>query len=153
VLKQARDVLAAARPKWRSMDYGIAGAMQRGEIVAAAYWGSAARRAGPSTRLGYPREGFALWMDSVAVLKDAANAENAELFQNFVMAPENAALISAHAGHANGIDGAEAFLPDEMKDAPGIVIPAEAAEAGVFVPSCPAEAEAQYAAIWAELTK
>ena len=112
-----------------------------------------ARRAKPSIRFGYPREGYPLWMDSVVVLKDATNAGNAKLFQDFVMAPENAALISAFAGHANGIDGSEAFLPDDLKAAGEIVVPADAAEAGVFLPVCPEPVEALYTAIWAGLTK
>ncbi len=155
-LEKVRDLLATARPNWRSMDYGVGGAMARGEIAAAAYWSSAAfrvRRAKPSIRLGYPKEGFPLWMDSVVVLMGAANAENAKLFQNFVMDPENAALISAFAGHANGIDGSEAFLPEGMKDAGEIVVPAEAVDAGVFLPVCPEPVNALYSAIWAELTK
>jgi spermidine/putrescine transport system substrate-binding protein len=87
------------------------------------------------------------------VLNDAANAGNAKLFQNFVMAPENAALISAFTGHANGIDGAQAFLPDDMKDAGEIVVPTEAARAGVFLPVCPEPVNELYATIWAELTQ
>ena len=155
-LSRARDVLVAARPKWRSMDYGVTGMMAPGEIAAAATWSSAAlraRRARPSLRFGYPREGFPLWMDSVVVLGDAANVEAARLFQNFVMDPENAALISAFAGHANGIDGAQAFLPDDMKDAGEIVVPADAAKAGVFLPVCPEPVNELYTAIWTELTK
>jgi spermidine/putrescine transport system substrate-binding protein len=155
-LEQARDVLAAARSKWRSMDYGIADSMARGEIAAAATWSSAAmraRRARPSVRFAYPREGYPLWMDSVVVLSDAANAGNAKLFQDFVMAPSSAALISAFAGHANGIDGSEAFLPDDMKAAGEIVVPAEAAKAGVFLPVCPEPVNEAYIAIWADLTK
>ena len=76
-------------------------------------------------------------MDSVVVLRGAANAENAKLFQNFVMAPEYAALISAFAGHANGNDGSEPFLTDDMKDASEIVAPPEAGEAGDFLPASP----------------
>ena len=155
-LSRARDVLVAARPKWRSMDYGVTGMMAPGEIAAAASWSSAAlraRSARPSLRFGYPREGFPLWMDSVVVLGDAANVEAARLFQNFVMDPENAALISAFAGHANGIDGAQAFLPDDMKDAGEIVVPAGAAKAGVFLPVCPEPVNEIYTAIWTELTK
>ncbi len=155
-LSRARAVLAAARPKWRSMDYGITEKMLQGEIAAAAYWRGAAfraRRARPSIRFGYPKEGFPLWMDSVVVLRDAANVEAAKLFQNFVMAPSSAALISAFAGHANGIDGSEAFLPDDMKEAGALVVPAEAAEAGVFLPVCPEPVTELYSAIWTELTK
>ncbi len=149
-LEKVRDLLAAARPKWRSMDYGIGDSMARGKIAAAATWRSAAlraRRARPSIRFGYPREGYPLWMDSLVVLGDAANVEAARLFQDFVMDPENAALISAFTGHANGIDGAEAFLPGE------IVVPPKAVRAGVFLPVCPEPVTARYAAIWAELTK
>ncbi|HSF94460.1 MAG TPA: extracellular solute-binding protein, partial [Thermohalobaculum sp.] len=86
-LKKARDVLVAAKPKWLSMDYGITEKMPRGDFAASLYWNGAAfraRLAKSSIQFGYPREGYPLWMDSVLVLKDAANVENAKLFQNFI---------------------------------------------------------------------
>ena len=155
-LKKARDVLMAAKPKWVSMDYGLVEKMPRGDFAAAFYWNGAvfrARLAKPSIKFGYPREGYGLWMDSVVVLKSAKNVENAKLFMNFIMEPENAALISSFARYANGITGSEKFMPEDMKTAPEIIVPEEFKNAGVFLPTCSKEANDFYTAIWTELTK
>lgn len=156
LLKKVRDTLLAAKPKWMSMDYGTTEKLGNGDMMASVNWNGSTFRSrlqNPDVVYGYPKEGYVLWMDSVAVLADAQNAENAKLFQNFIMDPENAALISAFARYANGIKGSEQYMPADMKDAPEINVPAEFASKGTFIPDCPKSARDMYTAIWTELQK
>lgn len=156
VLKKVRDALVAAKPKWQSMDYGMTEKVATGDVKASVYWNGAmfrARLQNPDVKFGYPKEGYPLFMDQVMLLSDAKNVEEAYTFLNFIMQPENAALISAYARYANGITGSEAFMPADMKDAPEINIPEEFRAAGRFLPKCSPKAQEYYTAIWTELQK
>ena len=156
MLKKARDVLMAAKPNWLSMEYGVIEKIAAGDLGASLYWNGAAFRArlkNPNVHYGYPREGYSLWMDSVAILKDAKNVENAKTFMNFIMVPENAALISAFARYANGVMGSVEFMPEDMATATEVVIPAEFVASGHFVPACSPDVQKIYTAIWTELQK
>ncbi|SEQ09149.1 extracellular solute-binding protein [Thalassovita taeanensis] len=156
MLKAARDALVAAKPKWMSMDYGMTEKMSNGDVMASVNWNGSTfriRNNNPDVVYGYPKEGYIVWMDNAAILNDAKNADNAKLFINFIMDPENAAMISSFARYANGITGSEAFMPDDMKTAPEIVVPADLVAAGKFTGACPKEAQDMYTAIWTELQK
>lgn len=156
LLKKVRDKLLEAKPKWIAMDYGTIEKFASRDYAAAFYWNGAAFRSrlqNPDVRFGFPKEGFPYFMDSAAILKDAKNVENAKLFMNFIMDPENAAMLSAFARYANGIKGSEAFMPADMKDAPELNVPAEFQNAGHFLSPCAPEVNDLYTKIWTELLK
>jgi spermidine/putrescine transport system substrate-binding protein len=156
VLRKVRDKLVEAKTKWLAMDYSVTEKLPSGDYAGVYYWNGAIMRSrlkNPDIKMGYPKEGFPYFMDSVAILKDAKNPENAKLFMNFIMDPENAAMISAFAKYANGIKGSDQFLPEEMKTAPELVVPPEYEKAGEFLLSCEPETQQLYTRIWTELQK
>jgi len=156
LMKQVRDKLVEAKPKWVSMDYGMTEKMATNDVMASVYWNGAifrSRLQNPDVKFGYPKEGFPLFMDQVMLLSDAQNTDEAYKFLDFILVPENAAMISAFARYANGIAGSEEFMPADMKDAPEIVIPAEFKDKGVFLRTCTGKAQDYITAIWTELQK
>jgi spermidine/putrescine transport system substrate-binding protein len=156
LLKKVRDKLKEAKPKWLAMDYEVVEKFAKKDYAAALYWNGAAFRAreqNSAVRFGYPKEGFPYGMDSVAILKDAKNVENAKLFMNFIMTPENAALISDFATYANGIMGSEQFMRPGLKDAPELSVPDEFQAAGEWITTCPPEVNEVYSKIWKDLLK
>ncbi|UVK40809.1 extracellular solute-binding protein [Mesorhizobium sp. AR10] len=156
VLKKVRDLLVAAKPNWISMEYNTIEKMGAGDFKATSDWnGSALRQrlANPAIHYGYAKEGFAYWSDNVVVLKEAKNVENAKLFQNFIMDPEVAAELSAFHRYANGISGSDKYMPADMKDAPEVIIPADAKPHGELGVMCPSDVQEIYTKIWTELQK
>ncbi len=156
VMKKVRDALLAAKPKWMSMDYSTVEKMTNHDYAATVDWNGSSLRsrlANPDVKFGYPVEGYGLWMDNVVLLKDAKNTDNAYLFLDYIMEPENAAMLSAFARYANGIAGSEAFMPEDMKGAPELVPPAEFKDKGHFVTVCTGKALDYQTAIWTELQK
>ena len=156
VLKKVRDKLVEAKAKWLAMDYSVTDKLPTGDYAGVYYWNGAIMRSrlqNPDVKFGYPKEGYPVFMDSVVILKDAKNVDNAKAFMNFIMAPENAAMLSNFAKYANGIKGSEQFMDKEMQGAPELVIPAELESAGEFLLSCEPGVQQLYTRIWTEVQK
>jgi spermidine/putrescine transport system substrate-binding protein len=136
-LKELTTMLLKAKGSWRTMDYATIEKLTSNDVDLSQNWNGAAMRARlqrPTLKYAYPKEGFTGWMDNVAVLKGAPNQENAKLFMNFIMDPDNAAMISKK----------------EMTDAPEIIMPADA-PAPEFVPPCEQNVVELYNKIWERL--
>lgn len=156
VLKAARDKLVAAKPHWASIDYASFEKFINEDLQASVFWSGASMRIRAENSgfaYGFPKEGFLKWQDNVAILADAQNVENAKLFLNFIMDPENAAMISNYTGYPNGITGSEAFMTPDLLAAPEMSIPAEFETSARFQQTCPAEVQELYVKIWTDLTK
>ncbi len=152
-MKELLELLTKAKADWRTMDYSVIEKLTSKDVDLSQSWNGAAMRARadrPTLKYAYPKEGFTGWMDNVAVLADAPNMDNAKLFVNFMMDPENAALTSNFARYANGILGSDKYMDAEMLDAPEIVMP-EGAPVPDFVPPCDQDVVDLYNKIWTRL--
>ena len=156
VMKKVRDTLVAAKPNWMSMEYSTIEPMVKGDMFATSDWNGSAfrqRLQNPDLKYGYPKEGTVIWQDTMVVLKDAKNVENAKLFMNFMMDPESAGMLSSFARYANGIKGSEAFMPADMKGAPELTLPDFLKGKTDFSVACPPAVQELYTRIWTDLLK
>lgn len=155
-LSKARDLLLSAKENWASVDYPSFEKFINEDLSASVFWSGAAARVrglNEGFAYGWPKDGYMKWMDNLAILADATNVENAKLFQNFVMQPENAALISNYTMYNNAITGSEAFMDPELISAPELAVPEELQGAAIEQTLCAPEAQDLYTRIWTELTR
>ncbi len=156
-LKKLHALVTEAKKSWRTFDYDTIGKMTGGDVDLTQTWNGAAMRIRlqrPTVTFSFPKEGIEGWMDNVSVLKDAPNLENAKLFQNFVMDPENAALVSDFAKYSNAIVGSQQYmaqLDPQFADAPEFKLPEGMKPE--LVPPCPKEVTDKYNQIWTDLLK
>ena len=71
-----------------------------------------------------PKEGFVIWIDSLAIPKTAPHKENAYRFINFLLRPDIAKTITLYTRYATANLSAQKTLPAAIKDNP-IIYPAE----------------------------
>lgn len=68
----------------------------------------------------YPKDGFSIWIDNLAIPTNAPNLENAYKFINFVTRPDIAAKISIAQGYSSPNLAAVKLLPPEMRSNPAV---------------------------------
>lgn len=153
-LKEINDLLTAAKPYWRTFSYDGPALLASNDVDVSMGWDGQSIRARadrPTLKMAFPKEGSHGFIDNVAVLKGAKNVENAKLFQNFIMDPENAAMISDFATYNNGIEGSEKYMTKDLSEAPELNRP-EGFKV-IFTPPCSQEVIDIYTKMWANLRK
>jgi spermidine/putrescine transport system substrate-binding protein len=155
-LSELNALMARAKENWLSFNSdGAKEVLATGDAAVGMMWngmGMRARAERATLKYAYPKEGFTAWMDNIVVLKGAPNIENAKLFMDFMMRPENAAMASNFARYASPILGTEPFLDPELMAAYEINIP-ETAPEPEFVPPCDPKVVKAYDRIWTDLLK
>lgn len=97
---------------------------------------SRAEEAGKGVVIDYllPREGAAVWIDVMAIPKDAPNPDAAHAFIAYMLQPAAIAAVSNAVYYANANLEATALLDEEVRDDPTIYPPAEV-KTRLFAPS------------------
>jgi spermidine/putrescine transport system substrate-binding protein len=154
-MKKVSELLEAQAPAVKVYNSdGIIDRQGSGETWIHEVWSGDSARAranNPDIKFVFPKEGVVGWMDNIAVPASAKDPENAKLFIEFMMKPENSGLSSNFTHYASAITGAEAAYDPGLKDAPELKMPDGLKMA--FTPACPEEAIKLMDRVWTKLKK
>jgi len=124
-----------------------------GEVALHHVWNGATARATAqrdTIRFLYPVEGIPMFRDNFAVPANAPHPENAKIFINWMMKPENAAAVSNAIAYGNAIKSDE-FLSDQWRAMDAINMPEEYASRLVPTQDCGPAARELRDKIWTRL--
>ena len=123
-----------------------------GEAMMTNHWSGYSRLGrltGAPIVYAYPKEGVVGWFDSMVVPTSAKNVENAKKFMNFMMEPENMAMLTENQGYGDAVKGTDAYYSDELKSAPEINPPSDLNV--VFAPTCSPKAQSLIDKVWTKV--
>jgi len=130
--------------------------MVAGEVIAHMQWNGAAHRTKegrPTVAYVYPKEGINFWNDNFAVPVGAKNVENAKIFIDWMMKPENIAQASNFTGYNNAIEGSDQFMDKALSADPAVAMPPADADRLRDIKNCSQAARDLNDKVWTRLKK
>lgn len=155
-LKALNDLVLNAKQHWTSFNSDtakevlVSGDVDVGMIFDG--FNVKAREEGANVEFAFPREGYILWADSIVLLKDAPNRENALAFMDFMLEPDNVAILTNWAQYNGSVKGLQKRLLPELASQPERN-PPEGSPMGTFREVCSQEVQTVYDTIWRNLKK
>lgn len=126
LLKEMTAELKALRPNYRRFGTNLsAEQLGNGELAIVMHWSGILatarnkfKKLNPQSKMEVvlPKEGTVMWIDCIAIPKDAPNIDNAHKFIDFLLRPENAAVVTNKVYTATTISGAVEFLEKDIKN-------------------------------------
>lgn len=151
--QKALDLLNGFKPSVKVISSdGTIDRLAGGETVLSSMWNGSFARAqaqNPDLEFVFPEEGFMMGGDNLAILSNAQNQDNAKIFMNWLLDPENAALNADFIKYSSPVKGIEEHLSEPAEgDAPVIVADAETMKRSHPDVPCSADVMEQYDKLW-----
>jgi spermidine/putrescine transport system substrate-binding protein len=99
----------------------------------------------------YPKNGFEIWVDNFAIMKDAPHPDNAYAFLNFMMRPEIAKQVSLNINYSTANLAARKLMSAEVQNNPALYPPHEVLAQGEFETDVGDAASALFEKYWEQL--
>ncbi|MBE1284464.1 MAG: extracellular solute-binding protein [Rhodobacteraceae bacterium] len=155
-LKALNELVQTSKQYWASFNSDTAkDALVSGDVAAGMIYDGfnvKARAEGANVEYAFPKEGYILCADSIVLLKEAPNRENALKFLDFMLEPENVATLTNWTQYKGAVKGLKEHLLPELAEQPEANPPADA-PMGTFVEVCDEETQRVYDVIWTNLKK
>lgn len=155
-LKALNDLLQRNKPNWASFNADTAKeVLVSGDVAAGMIWNGFAAKAraeGANIEYAYPKEGYVVWSDSLVLLKDAPNHANALRFMDFMLEPDNVAILTNWTSYSASVKGVAPLLDPALAAQPELN-PPPGTPTGSFLQVCDEATQAVYDRIWSDLRK
>lgn len=122
-VEEARDYILERKDKISAFTYDVLPLVQSGDIAAAHWYVGAMYTVFENPeKIAYvvPKEGATMYQEDICILASAPNKENAKLFMEFYLQPENPVLNVRQQMNGTPNVPAREMLPEEFKTHPGM---------------------------------
>ena len=121
-----------------------------GDVIQAA---ARSREAGRTARITYvtPREGAQLWFDVLAIPADAPHKAEAAAFVDFILRPDNIALVSNKVHYPNAVPASRELIDPAISADPNVYPPPEAMAHFFTVGALPPDVARARSRLWSRL--
>ena len=127
-----------------------------GDVLMAQLWSTTAETAIRGAGAGklkfvYPREGFPVYCDNAAILRESRHVDAAHQFLDYLLRPKVNARIAIAAETATPNSAARAFLPPDIRDSRTLYPDDEVMRRAIWPPPLPSAAQRYRDRIWTEI--
>jgi spermidine/putrescine-binding protein len=154
-LEHAKQLAIRQKPFLRAyLNAEVRDQLVAGDVLAAQSWSVTAQQAIELTdhlAFAYPSEGFPLYCDTAAILRESSHRELAHQFLNYLLRPEVASAIAMEMRTATTNGAARKILPEKDRNNPALYPSAEILVGAEWFKALPAAAERFRDKLWTEV--
>jgi spermidine/putrescine-binding protein len=154
-LKAARDLAIQQKPLLRAyLNEEVRDQVVAGDVLVAQMWaqvGQVAIDASDKLAFSFPAEGFALYADNVAILRESKHKDLALEFVNYLLRPQVAAAICIEMKSATTNAAGRALLPQSQRDNIVLYPPSKVLARGEWFQALPGTVQRLRDRYWTEI--